>query len=303
MYCVGPYVPYTHLVLVGIISCSIFLILFPWLPESPHYLVTKNKKNKARITLLWLRNDTKENVENEIETIQESASKMSQNASIKDLIVTTASRKALLLAGGLVSLQQFTGINTVLFYIQPIFIMSGAPISSSISTIIIGFVMLVAGFLSSPFVKYFGYRTPLLVSAVGMSVNHSSMAVYFFLYKNGYDVSSLYWLPLFSIGGFIFTQTLGFASIPWALAGELFPSNVKAAGSAFVTILCSVIAFVISNLFPNITETFGTDFAFFVFTFFSIVSFFFVLFLVPETSNMSLTEIQELMNRKSLSVM
>lgn len=51
---------------------------------------------------------------------------LSQNTSIKDLVASTASCKALLLAGGLLSLQQLTGINTVLFYTQPIFIMSGA---------------------------------------------------------------------------------------------------------------------------------------------------------------------------------
>lgn len=70
MYCVGPYISYTYLILLAIASSSVFIILYPWLPESPHYLIAKKKRNKAYITLRWLRNETKENIESEIDIIQ-----------------------------------------------------------------------------------------------------------------------------------------------------------------------------------------------------------------------------------------
>lgn len=93
----------------------------------------------------------------------------------------------------------------------------------------------------------------------------------------------------------------GFSTIPWALTGEFFSPDMKTSGAAIGTCVCAAFIFILSNLFPNLVDLLGMDVMFFVISIFSFVSFFFVLYFVPNTNGMSLTEIQELFNDKHLT--
>lgn len=89
---------------------------------------------------------------------------------ILDLVVTPSNRYALMLSSGAMIFQQFSGINVILFYGQTIFDMTGATISSSISTIIVGTILVIAGATAPPFTKHFGIRNMFIVSAFGMAI-------------------------------------------------------------------------------------------------------------------------------------
>lgn len=88
----------------------------------------------------------------------------------------------------------------------------------------------------------------------------------------------------------------GFSNIPWALLGELFPTNVKGLAAGVSTTVCSISSFLSTNLFTDIVDIVGIDSAFGIFALFSLISIFFVIFHVPETNGLSLAEIQELLN-------
>lgn len=77
---------------------------------------------------------------------------------------------ALVLSCGLVSFQQLSGINVILFYAETIFDMTGATLSSSISTIIVGIVLNIFAISAPLLTKRFGIKWLLIISAVGMMV-------------------------------------------------------------------------------------------------------------------------------------
>ncbi|KAK9727498.1 Sugar transporter [Popillia japonica] len=54
MLCVGPYVWYQFLSLIGAILPALFLLSFPFMPESPFYLVKNNRITEAEQTLRTL---------------------------------------------------------------------------------------------------------------------------------------------------------------------------------------------------------------------------------------------------------
>lgn len=95
---------------------------------------------------------------------------MRQSGNIKDLLATRGNRTALLLSCSLASFQQLSGINVILFYGESIFRISGSNFSSSLSTIIIGVIMLFSSAVAPPFARTFGIKKCLILSAIGMGV-------------------------------------------------------------------------------------------------------------------------------------
>lgn len=71
VYAVGPFTSYKVLHYVILSICTVFLLLFPLIPDSPHYLVLKNEISSARTTLTWLRQNTPQaSIEKELRDIQ-----------------------------------------------------------------------------------------------------------------------------------------------------------------------------------------------------------------------------------------
>lgn len=94
---------------------------------------------------------------------------MAEKVNLLDLVGHHGNRKGLLLSWGMLAGQQLSGVNVVLAYAQNIFILAGTSFSSSISTIVIGVMLFVAGGLAAPLAKAFGMKKMFIVSAIGMA--------------------------------------------------------------------------------------------------------------------------------------
>jgi SP family myo-inositol transporter-like MFS transporter 13 len=97
---------------------------FLFLPESPRYLLSKGKMNRARRALAQIRGVN--NVETEFSHIEaeiERAAAMKIN--VWDELQTPGVRRALTLGCMLMAVQQFSGINTVMYYGATIIEMAG----------------------------------------------------------------------------------------------------------------------------------------------------------------------------------
>ena len=89
---------------------------------------------------------------------------------LSDLIATKGNIRALYLSLGMVTSQQFCGINAVLFYSQTIFTNSGGSLGGAEATIIIGVVMFLSSGITPLVVERLGRKLLLLASAVGMII-------------------------------------------------------------------------------------------------------------------------------------
>lgn len=98
-----------------------------------------------------------------------------QKGTIKDIFTSVAGRKATFIVWGLFFWLQMSGLSVVSFYTEPIFKLTGSPMSSSVSAIIFSVFNVIVGALSPPIIHHFGYKKPLIASAVLMSLTHVSM--------------------------------------------------------------------------------------------------------------------------------
>ncbi|XP_075228671.1 facilitated trehalose transporter Tret1-like isoform X2 [Lycorma delicatula] len=210
-YIIGPSVTYTTLVYCSCIIPLISLFLFLWIPESPYYLLAKGRRTKAMKWLSWLRgNVSLSSASEELALIQASLQNYEEDRrnSFSDLFTNYGNLRALYLANGLLFLQQFSGINVVLFYAQPIFMKTGASFSSSVSAMIVGAVQTMSACFTPPLVKRYGFKPPLLVSASGMTIAQGVLGLYFYLEYKQHDMSSFGLIPVSCLVLYIHTYCL-----------------------------------------------------------------------------------------------
>lgn len=301
VYIIGPFVSYMTLQWCCIIMPIIFFATFVFMPESPYYYAIKGQKTKALKSLQFLRGQSPKIVQEEMNEIQKSVDEaMSNNGTLLDIFQSRGYRKALLICGGLLMFQQFSGTTAVLFNSQSIFSAAESSVDPGIATIIMGFVQLAGNLLTPLVVERTGRKMILLTSATGMFLALFGLGTFFFLQTFG-DASSLLWVPIPALLAFNAFYAFGFGPIPWAIVGEMFPSNIKPIATSFVSVITSLVSFVVTRWYPEINAL-GSFYAFWFFALCCVLAILFVVFAVFETKGMSLQKIQERLQSRRQSV-
>lgn len=151
----------------------------------------------------------------------------------------------------LMLLQQFSGINSIIYFTVFIFQKAGSSLDKNLSTIvswavlqlfasseltrtiacfqIVGIVQLIATVVSMFLVDRAGRRILLLVSGFFMAIALAALGSFFYMLElYGEEVqSSLGWLPLASLLLFIIAYSSGYANVPFLIMGELFPAKFR----------------------------------------------------------------------------
>ncbi|KAH8388864.1 hypothetical protein KR215_002730 [Drosophila sulfurigaster] len=272
----------------------IFGIIFFFMPESPTYLVSKNRSEAAIKSIQWLRGKEYDYAPEMEELHQIDREIREQEVNIWAALTRPVTIKAMSISLGLMFFQQVSGINAVIFYSAGIFTAAKTGINESMSTILIGVMQVVATFVSTLVVDKLGRRILLLASGIVMALSTTAIGVYFFLKdQDESQVENLGWLPVTSLCVFIIMFSIGFGPVPWLMMGELFATDIKGFAGSIAGTTNWVLAFIITKTFKNLTDGLGTGGTFWLFAGLTVVGIVFVFFIVPETKGKSLNEIQQ----------
>ncbi|XP_049958341.1 facilitated trehalose transporter Tret1-like [Schistocerca serialis cubense] len=297
MYGAGPYISTLALGGISLVVPLLFAAAFFWMPETPYQFLQKDDVAGADKALQWFR-DEGADTSGELKVMQEAAEELRRNkASMGDLFKVRGNVLALCLSLGLVLFQQLSGINAVLFYGQDIFQQANTGLGAEVSQIVVGAVMIVASCITPLAADRLGRKPLLLISAVGMAIADVALGTYFYVLEYQ-DASSLGWLPVTSLVVYIFVYSPGFGALPWAVMGEIFPTNVKALASSLTASFCWLVAFLITKFFSQISSSLGAYTPFWFFSVCCIAAALFVVFLLPETKGRRLEEIQAILNKR-----
>ncbi|CAO1352409.1 unnamed protein product [Diamesa tonsa] len=298
VYCIGPYVSFITYQYLCLIIPILFAVTFYFMPDSPHFYISKGRKADAIKSLKYLRGKSTEGIQEELNQIQESVEESMKNkGSAADIFNNKGNVKALIISAGLVSFQQLSGINVVLFYSQSIFEKTGSSMEPAIATILVGIVQVLASGCTPLIVDRLGRKLILLTSAAGMAIGLGFMGLYFLLDAQKSEIiHSISWLPIVSLIGFVILYCIGFGPLPWAVFGEMFPANIKSVASSIVTSACWVIGFAVTKWFTTLEDAIGSYGAFWLFGVFCVVAFVFTFTTLFETKGLSLQQIQDRLN-------
>ena len=279
--------------LVGVIPAIVYGVLAVLIPESPRYLVGKHLDDEAAEVLANITG-----VEHPGERIHEIrlTLRAESRSSFADIRGPKFGLHPLVWVGiTMAVLQQFVGINAIFYYSTTLWRSVGFTEDQSFTTSVITSIINVAmTFVAILFVDRVGRRNLLMAGSIGMFVGLMMAAVAFSQQIGTGDDVSLPspWGVVALIGANLFV--IFFAStwgpIMWVLLGEMFPNRMRAMALGIGTAANWIANFVISLLFPTLTETVGLSIVYGGFAFFAAVSFFFVKRNIPETKGMELED-------------
>ncbi|XP_066996746.2 facilitated trehalose transporter Tret1-2 homolog isoform X2 [Anabrus simplex] len=280
------------------------LVLF--LPESPVWLLSNGRFQDAEKSFRRLRGvpsqyKTPVYIHEEIDTItaniaQQNARRQHTSwvANFRKSFFQQQTIKPLLIMNTYFFFQQFSGIFVVIFYAVDIVKEAGVTLNVYLATVLIGVARVITSIIVSLASNKYGRRAPSIISGVGMTICMGALATYLCLVKPEVNlIPSNGWLPVTALIVYILTSTVGFLTLPWAMIGEVFPSNVRGLASGITTCVAYVFSFIAIKIYPSMLHSLGTDGVFFFYGSISLAGTIFVIFLLPETKGKTLLEIEE----------
>jgi MFS transporter, SP family, arabinose:H+ symporter len=257
-----------------------FLMLFT-IPRSPRWLVKKQRIAEAR-EVLKMTGDA--NYERDLQEI--TASIDADHGHADEPLFSAKYRLPIFLAVSIAIFNQFSGINAILYYLNDIFASAGfTKVSGGLQTVFVGLTNLAFTMIAMSVIDKFGRKKLLLTGAVGTSACLAGVAA---IFATGHRHDLLIWLLVAYIGFFAFSQ----GAVIWVYLSEVFPNRVRAKGQSLGSFTHWIMAALIAQEFPRVAS-WSKPLPFVFFAAITVVQFFVVLTVYPETKGVSLEEIQK----------
>jgi len=257
-----------------------------WMPESPRWLVLHHRESEATNVLQRIRGT--KNVSFELDDIRSSLHE--ERAKWTELFAP-ALRTGLIVGVGLGLFQQFTGINTVIYYAPSIFLMSGFT-SNSVSiaaTAGVGLVNVVMTLIGLFFIDKLGRRPLLITGIVGMLISLAALAAAFAMHLGGET------MKLVGVGSlmlYVASFAISLGPVFWLMISEIYPLRIRGLAMGFATGIQWLGNLIVSFTFPILIERLGPAPTFSIYAAVCLAAIMFSVFIVPETKGLSLEEIE-----------
>ncbi|MET8698354.1 MFS transporter [Kitasatospora sp. NPDC004723] len=206
------------------------------------------------------------------------------------LLSTPGARAALLIGVTLAAVQQFGGINSIIYYAPSIMARAGLPATSSIGySVAIGTVNVLLTVAAIPLIDRVGRRPLLLCSLAGMAVSLAALGIVLGPAHPGPLGNAV---ALVAMTAYVGSFAIGLGPVFWILAAEIFPPESRARGTGLCALVNWAANFVVGQAFLPTADAVGERWVFWFFAAVSLAAVLFVARRVPETKNRSLPEIQ-----------
>lgn len=257
-----------------------FLVTLFGIPRSPRWLAMQAKLDEA---LDVLRLTGIPNPKEELNEIVASIH-LERSASAEPLF-SKKYRLPVFLAITVGMFCQLSGINAILYYLNDIFALAGASkISGDLQAVAVGAANLVATLLAMAVIDKIGRRKLLLIGTVGLTFCLTLISYVFFTHSH---LNWLVWLLMAYIACFAVSQ----GAVVWVYISEVFPTKVRAKGQSLGSSSHWIMNAIISLIFPVMAMSSGA-YPFIFFAVMMVLDFFIVLIYYPETSGISLEQMQ-----------
>jgi MFS transporter, SP family, galactose:H+ symporter len=275
--------------MLGIIAIPGVLFLFGvlLLPDSPRWLMMRNRKDEAISVLQRLRGDAQivareaADIEEQLRTPQRGWHLFLENSNF---------RRSVAFGVMLQLVQQFTGMNVVMYYAPRIFQDMGYDTASQMwFTAAVGLTNVLATFIAIGLVDRWG-RKPILytgftVMAVGLGVVGTMM--HLGISSHGEQTLTVAMLLLFIVG---FAMSAG--PLVWTICSEVQPLKGRDFGIGCSTFTNWIANMIVGATFLSLLNGIGHAATFWLYAGLNLVFLIFTYALVPETKGVTLEQIE-----------
>ncbi|XP_068228587.1 facilitated trehalose transporter Tret1-2 homolog isoform X2 [Palaemon carinicauda] len=270
---------------VAFLSCGTTLfyccIIIPFLPESPAYLAVNNRETEALEVLLQLRGPYADIHEELTQLKQMNLLDGGKKEGFRGLLRVQHLKKLLVLFV-LFLISNFSGVQVLKSNTVRILESSGLKFNQSVSAIIVTMALMVGNFTMMLLVDKIGRRYCLMFSFSLVAVAYYCLGSYNFIMDFNhveqelnienlspmisnttvtYDINASVstgidwsWVPLVCLLVAALGQSAGAGPIPYVVAPEYFPTNVRSQGMSLCTMMGGLQSFAALQLFSPLQD-------------------------------------------------
>jgi MFS transporter, SP family, arabinose:H+ symporter len=264
-----------------------FIVLF-FIPESPRWLVVKGTERKASSILnrIYGKDEAMIQVDNIKNLIA------SETSTDWRMLLQPGFRTALFIGVALAMLGQLMGVNAVLYYGPTIFTESGLSSGDSLFyQVLVGLVNMLTTVLALIIIDKVGRKKLVYWGVSGMIIALVLIAFYF-AYGLKLAIPHLFLLILFLF--YIFCCAISICAVIFVLLSEMYPVKVRGAAMSIAGLSLWIGTYLIGQLTPLMLTSLSPAGTFLFFAVMCIPYILIVWKLLPETTGISLEEIEEM---------
>ncbi|MCX6875106.1 MAG: sugar porter family MFS transporter [Verrucomicrobia bacterium] len=266
----------------GAVPALIFLGLLFAVPESPRWLAQRGRRDEALAVLTSAGGAA--HAAREMAAIQEATHH--EEAGFGELFKSGVFRP-MVIAVLLMAFSQFCGINAIMYYSSKIFEAAGGGKDAAfMSSVWVGLINVIFTLVAIALVDKAGRRPLLLIGTAVQTLSLGLVGWMFHTQQNG--------LPLLlGIVCFIGAFAMAMGPIGWLFCSEVFPNKVRGRAMSVAALTVWVSCYIVAQTFPMLNDSpaVGPAITFWIYAAVSLLSFLFVLAMVPETKGRTLEEI------------
>jgi len=254
--------------------------------ESPRWLMAQGLKNEAEQILAELLPNQME-VSKGIMEIEELL--MIKKSRCSDLLFPSPAIKRILLAGfGVSFFQQASGVEAAVYYTPTTLRNAGITGTFELlgATVGVGFVKLLFIFVALFLMDKLGRKHLLMGGSVGLVFSLVILGIHF-------SVSAPSGLAIFGQCSFMAFFSIGFGPVMWVLSSEIYPLYLRGTAQSFGVAINRMMSGITALTFLSFSEAITIGGVYFFYAGTALIGLIYVYFLVPETKQKSLEEIEK----------
>jgi sugar porter (SP) family MFS transporter len=262
------------------VPALILLICTPLIPESPRWLMTRDRRGEANAVLSRIGGPRY----GEVETKAIGASLQAVPEDGWRGLFSHDIRGLLLIGIVLAVLQQFSGINILFNYAEEVYRSAGYGVSDILFNIMItGTINLIFTLVAMGLIDRLGRRGLMIFGCFGIGLSHIAASYAYHLGAQGFGILAL---TLSAIGCY----AMSLAPVTWVLISEIFPNRVRASAVSVSVAALWLASFILTFTFPFLNAALGTAGTFLIYGGICLAGGIFVIFKVPETKGQTLEQ-------------
>ncbi|XP_018023686.1 facilitated trehalose transporter Tret1 [Hyalella azteca] len=298
-YVLGMCLPWQQLALTCLgppVACTLLLSYFP---ESPTFLLLRNRTNQAKAALQTFRGRNV-NIEEEFGKLQQLVHSNATQEWSWSLITQATVYKPLLIVGLAYLARASSGVNGIESHSSLILKAARGALPDQLSATLFIVFSTVSCFIVNFIIDSVGRKPLLIASASGVSICLGSLALYLYILEKAGEqaVKIVSWLPLLCLTVYGVAYNIGYGCVTGVLLGEMLPPWFKERAGAITMLTTNTMHLLMVILFSQKEDSLESYGLFLALAALNTAAAILIALFVKETKGKTLQEISELFEKR-----